>query len=54
MKALDPGPATLTPPPTDGVVGVSGNEPSREDGDSRLVALLIGRNIPAPAFDVAK
>jgi len=41
-------------PPADGVEGVSGKEPSREEGDPRRVALLIGRNIPAPGIAVAK
>lgn len=49
-----PGPETLKVLPTDGVGGVIGNEPSCEDGDPRLVALFIGRNIPAPAADVVK
>jgi hypothetical protein len=31
-----------------------GNEPSWDEGDPRLVALLMGRNIPAPAVDVEK
>jgi len=41
-------------PPTDGVDGVRGNDPSCEDAGSRLDALLIGRNIPAPGIEVLK
>jgi len=52
--AVGPCPATLTPPPTEGVVGVRGTDPSCEDGDPRRMALLIGRKMPAPGIDVVK
>jgi hypothetical protein len=38
----------------DGVVGVIGKESSCIEAESRLVALLIGRNMPAPGFVVWK
>jgi hypothetical protein len=41
-------------PLTEGVVGVRGNELAEVGGDPRLVALAIGRKIPAPSIDVAK
>jgi hypothetical protein len=42
------------PPLIDGIVGVIGNEPSWDEGGPRLVALLIGRNMPASDIEVAK
>lgn len=54
MYALGPWPAILRLPPADGVEGVRGNEPSRDEGDPRFVALFIGRNIPAPGTVVEK
>jgi hypothetical protein len=41
-------------PPTERVVGVRGNELVEVGGDPRLVALAIGRKIPAPSMDVMK
>ena len=56
VYVFDPCPAILKlpPPPIDGVVGVIGNEPSWDEGDPRLVALLIGRKMPAPDMEVEK
>lgn len=54
VMAVGPCPATLTPPPTEGVVGVRGTEPSCEDGEPRRMALLMGRNMPAPGIVVTK
>lgn len=51
---LFPWPATLNPAPIEGVDGVRGKEPSCEDGEPRLVALLIGRKMPAPTTEVVK
>lgn len=54
MNVDGPWPAILVLPPTDGVVGVMGNDPSAEDDDPRLVALFTGRNMPAPGIEVEK
>ena len=48
-----PCPATLKLLPADGVVGVSGKDPC-DEGDPRLIALAIGRNMPAPTIEVVK
>lgn len=57
------GPAALPVPPNFDKAGVGGvfkdvgdrgNDSSCEDGVLRLVALLTGRNIPAPSIDVEK
>jgi hypothetical protein len=53
VNELEPCPATRTLP-AEGVVGVSGNELADVGGDPLLVALLRGRNIPAPSIDVVK
>lgn len=49
-----PCPATLKLLPAEGVVGVIGNDPSCDEGDPRLVALLMGRNMPALLIEVLK
>ena len=36
------------------MVGVGGIEPEDAVGEARLVARLIGRNIPAPGIEVEK
>jgi hypothetical protein len=53
VNAFELPPETLAPP-TEGVVGVRGNELAEVGGEPRLVALAIGRKIPAPSMDVIK
>lgn len=40
--------------PSEGVVGVGGNEPDDSVGEARLEARLRGRKMPEPATEVVK
>jgi hypothetical protein len=42
------------PPKNEGVVGVGGNVSADGDGEARLAARWIGRNMPEPGIDVVK